>query len=286
MPKKNKLQKKKKQHEEEIIIGYNSKGKKDKPPRNKRKAKNKRRRIKKILILFLKSILILAVFVGIGAFLLVSPIFNITKIEVENASKISENTYIVLSDIHIGENIFRINKFKIAEAIKSESYVEDLKISREFPGTVHLKITERTPRYMVEKNGGMYMYIDKNGYYLETSTEKLEIPVLKGILTDENSLNLGERIIKDDLVKFNDLMKITDEMKNKNLEMKDVVIDISNQENYMLEFIAFNKKVILGDISNLNTKIAWIKYFIEEKSNEKGIIHLSDIENVYFTPEA
>ena len=272
--------KKKKQQDEELIIGYNN-PKKDKT--SKRSKKKKWNRIKKMLILILKIVLILAVILGILIFLFISPVFNIVNIRVENAEKISENTYIALSEIQIGENIFKISKTKVKSLIKTEPYVESIEVKRELPGTILLKVKERKPQYMLE-NAGIYVYIDKNGYILETNAEPLEVPIIKGIVTKIEELDLGERISEEDLLKFNDLIKITDSIKSNNIEQKLTSVDISDDKNYILEFGLENKKVMLGDVSDLSTKMLWIKYFIKEKSNEGGIIHL-EVENVYFTPQ-
>jgi len=281
MPKKDKKQEVEKQ---EIIIGYNSKGKKDKLSKTKKK-KKRWEKIKRVLWVLLKIILILAVLAGIGTFLFISPVFNITSIEIENANKISENTYIVLSEIEIGENIFRISKQKIKEKIKVEAYVEDVQIKREYPGTVLISVTERVPEYMVEKSGGQYVYIDKNGYILEINTQKIDVPIVKGTMTDLESIDFGDRIVDTDLVKFNDLIKIIGAVKNSQVDIKLSRVDISDKDNYILEFEEQNKKVVLGDISDLSTKVLWIKYFIEKKKDEKGIIHLNNTKNVYFEPE-
>ena len=283
------MRKKKNRDEEEIIIGYNTKKKKDKPPKKKdkkrkRKKKNTWRKVKKVLLLLLKIILIIGILAGIGAFLFVSPVFNITEIRVENSNKISENTYISLSEIQIGENIFRISKSKIIEQIKQESYVENVEVKREYPGTVVITVTERTPAYMIEKNGEMYAYIDKNGYNLETTTQALDIPILKGTITDIENLETGARISDEDLSKFNDLIRIMDGIKNNNIQEKLLSVDISDDKNYILEFKNSNKKVILGDTSELSTKMLWIKYFMEKSEEEAGTVHLNDIENVYFEP--
>lgn len=282
MSKKNK--KIKKQDEEDITIGYNTKRKKDKPPKKKRKEKSKWRKLKKVIFGILKLIIIIGVLVGIGAFLFVSPVFNITEIQVENASKISANTYISLSEIKLGENIFRISKSKVRSAITKESYVEEVEIKRKLPGTVSIIVTERTPKYVIEKNGGIYMYIDKNGYYLEDSMETLDFPIIRGTLTDIYKLNPGDRILQEDLEKFNDLIKITDGIKNHNIEQKLSTIDISDDNNYKIEFTSEKKKIMLGDTSNLSTKMEWIRYFMEETKTQAGTIYLNT-ENVYFAPD-
>ena len=149
--------------DDEIIIGYNTNKKKDKPPKkrdnktiNNKKKKGTGHKVKKVLLVLLRIILIIAVIVGIFAFLFISPIFNITEIKIENAKKISENTYIALSEIEIGENIFKIIKTNIKNNIKEEPYVEDVEITRSFPGTVIISVQERTAKYLIEKDG-IYM---------------------------------------------------------------------------------------------------------------------------------
>ena len=315
-------QKKSKQYnmDDEVIIGYNVKLKKDKPPKKQRnvkdtkqtkKAKNnvnssnnikkptnrnnvkktqtkkksssKWTKVKKVLGLLLKLILMIAIILGILFFLFVSPVFNITEVRVENASKISTNTYIVLSQIHEGENIFKLRKERAKKMIKQESYVEDVEIRRKYPGTVVINVTERTPKYMIEKNG-MYIYVDKNGYLLEMNQIPLESCILSGIKTNLDNAQLGSRLSEDDISKFNDLIKITDGVKNNNIVAKLHSIDISDSNNYVLEFKAENKKVILGDTSNLSTKMLWIKELMELNKNEKGTIHLNT-DNIYFSPE-
>ena len=275
--------------DEEVIIGYNTKKSQDKPKKNNSKKKKKKKsawgKVKKILILILKILLILAVLAGLFIFLFVSPVFNITNVRVENAEKISENTYLALSQIEIGQNIFSISKSKIKYAIKEESYVEDVVVKREYPGTVVLKVTERKPEYLLEKNG-MYVYIDKNGYILETTQEALELPILKGITTDLDKMELGQRIDEEDLSKFNDLIKIINGLESNNISEKLTSIDISDDKNYILEFKGKQKTAILGDTSNLSTKMLWIKYFMEQGTEEAGTIHLDteNIEDTYFEP--
>ena len=180
-----------------------------------------------------------------------------------------------------GENIFRIRKSKIKENIEKESYVEEIQIQRELPGTVKIITTERTPEYMIEKNG-MYIYIDKNGYALEENSNSLELTILKGLTTNIDNLKVGERISDEDLSKFNDLIKINDSIKNNNIEQRLSKIDISDDKNYILEFEEEKKKVLLGEASDLSTKMLWIKYFIEQRKNAQGIISLNT-DDVFFT---
>ena len=268
--------------DDEIVIGYNTSKKKDNSPNknnkkehvkknkssNGKKKRSKLNKVKKILLALLKIIVILAIFAGIFVFLFISPVFNITEIKVENAEKISENTYISLSEIEIGENIFKILKSNIKNKIKEEPYVDDVEIKREYPGTILISVKERTAKYLIEKDG-IYIYVDINGYLLEKNTEKIDLPILNGIETDLDKVRMGERLSDKDLSKFNDLIKITDGIKNNNITVELDIVDISDNDNYILEFKNENKKVFLGNTLNLKSKFDWIKYFIQQEKGKK-----------------
>ena len=47
-----------------------------------------------------------------------------------------------------------------------------------------------------------YIYVDSQGYILEISKEKKENPVLLGIVTDLSNVKAGDRLVKEDLLKF------------------------------------------------------------------------------------
>ena len=109
------------------------------------------------------------------------------------------------------------------------------------------------------------------------------MPILKGTYTDLSKAQLGSRMAEDDLSKFNDLIRIIDGIKNNKIAEKLTSIDISDHNRYVLEFEEASKIVILGDLSNLSTKMLWIKHLIETRKGEEGTIHL-DAENTYFSP--
>lgn len=291
------------EEDEELIIGYNSKPKKDKPPKKKKKRKEKEQEIKeekpkkkikkkkkkkhrinfkKILLILLKLIIAIGLIAGIILFLFVSPVFNIQEIKVSGASEISENVYIAMSGIEIGENIFNIDKSTIRSEIKKEPYVESIEIKCIYPKTVELNITERTVSYVIEQNG-KYFYLDKNGYLLESSLSPLAFQVIKGVKTELEELENGTRIEKEDLDKFNDLIKIVDAVKNNNITAKLSSIDITDNDNYILEFAEEKKNVMLGNTLDLSAKMAWINLFIREKKNESGNIYLNT-KDIYFSP--
>lgn len=51
-------------------------------------------------------------------------------------------------------------------------------------------------------------------------------------------------------------------------------IDITNEENYILTVEDNDKKVYIGNNTNLSSKILWLKTLLKETEGQKGIIHL------------
>lgn len=143
----------------------------DKNSNQYKKRKNKKSR-KKILAV-LSSILLIAIVI---LFALTAPIFNITDIQVQGNETVSSDTILSLSGLKRGENIFRFND-SIIQNIKENTYIESVEITRKLPGTVIISVEEREVKYQINFINS-YAYIDKNGYILENSTVKKEVPVL------------------------------------------------------------------------------------------------------------
>ena len=101
------------------------------------KIERKKKKIKKIL----KLIILIALRAGGTCFALISPIFNIEKIEVTGNNKIPSETIISLSQLENGQNIFRFNKNKTVEEIKTNAYIENAKILRKIPNKIEIKRT-------------------------------------------------------------------------------------------------------------------------------------------------
>lgn len=140
--------------------------------KQKRKKSKKKKVNKKIIGCF--SIIVLIATIIILA--LTAPIFNITEITVQGNNKIPTNTIISLSELKKGENIFKFNN-SVEKKIKENNYVENVKVQRKLPGKVIISIEERNIKYQVNLINS-YVYIDKNGYILENSSEKKDVPVI------------------------------------------------------------------------------------------------------------
>ncbi len=254
-----------------------------KPKKMKKKKSINTDAIKKVF----KVVCITAIFIGVIIFLMISPVFNISEVEIVNNKKISKDTYISLSKIKYGTNIFRINKKEINNGIKENPYVESITISRKLPNKVVIDVNERTVGFMI-KASDKYMYIDNQGYMLELSKDKLELPIITGIETKEEDIKENNRLCDSDLDKLNKVIEIYQVASNNDINKLITEIDISNKSNYKLVLASEKKNVYLGDGSDLVNKFTWIKKIIEDQEDEEGDIHANrslNTQPVYFSPK-
>lgn len=272
--------------EDVIQMTNRNKIKKEREQRKKVEEQEQKRQLRNKRIKFiLKIVLLLALIGGTLTFALVSPIFNITEIEVINNENVSKETIISLSELKVGENIFRFISSNVSKKIKSNSYLEDVKIHRKIPNTIEIDVAERKHDYSVDYLG-QYAYINNQGYILEISEDSKQKPIIQGITTKEEDVVVGKRLCTEDLEKLEQIIKIMNVTKEYGLDTKITSIDISNKNEYTVYMQEEQKTIYLGDNSNLSNKILYINSIIEQEKGISGKIYANgDLNNgfkVYF----
>ena len=236
--------------------------------KNQRKIAKKKKRVKRIIKWTSLALIIIAGTI----FAFASPLFNITQIEVINTNLLSKDKVISLSGIKKDQNIFRFLKSDVIKKIKEDPYVQDVKINRQLPNKV--QIEERQRNFSLEFLNG-YAYINNQGYILEISQDKLNLPVIKGASTEENNITPGKRLEQKDLEKLEVAIKIMTIAKENELDEKVTSIDISNKNEYILYLESEKKTVYLGNQENLTTKMLYTKKIIEKESGNEGTIYVN-----------
>lgn len=243
------------------------------------KIMRKKKKIKKIL----KTIILVAIIIGGICFALISPIFNITDIQVIGNNKINSDTIISLSQLQIGQNIFRFNKNKVVNEIKTNAYVENTKIKRKIPNKIEIIIEEREQKYNVEFLNG-YAYINNQGYILEIAEQKLDLPVIMGITTPQEQVVAGNRLNDEDLEKLETVIQIMNICKSYELDKKVSSIDITNKNDYIMYMEEEKKTIHLGNDSNLTNKMLYVPAILKENQEKEGTIYLNGNINGDFKP--
>ena len=194
----------------ETVIQMTNKNKikKDEEERKKiTKEEKKRQKRNKKIKLVLKIIVLLGVIIGGITFSMISPIFNVKEIQVVGNEQVSAETIISLSELKTEENIFKFNKLKTISKIKENAYIETAKIHRKIPNKLQIEVQERQHSYSVDYLGN-YAYINKQGYILEISEDSKQKPIIQGITTAEDQVEVGKRLNNDDLDRLEDVIKI------------------------------------------------------------------------------
>lgn len=222
--------------------------------------------------------------ISIGIMALVTPVFNIQEIKVEGNSKVTTNNIINLSRIKIGENIFRNNKKKIEKNIKENPYIESVLIKRILPSTINLQISERKVEYQI-KLISSYIYIDKSGNILENSNSKENVLTLEGYATTEESLINEDKLYEVDRNKLNKVAKIKEALKSiENFDESETIINIENEKDFVIHIKSENKKIYIGDTTNLSSKMLYIKKILENEKEHSGKIFINGDLNGGFRP--
>ena len=274
------------QTEEVIQMTNKNKIKKDKEQRKKiEQQENKRKARNKKVKLALKIFVLLALIGGAITFALVSPIFNIKEIKVINNKTLSQETIISLSELKTGDNIFKFISSNVEEKIKSNSYIEDVKIHRRVPSMIEIDVVERTHDYSVDFLG-QYAYINHQGYILEISEDSKQKPIIQGITTKEEDVVVGNRLCTQDLERLEQVIKIMSVSKEYGLDTKITSINISDENEYIVYMQEEQKTIYLGDNSNLSNKILYVNAIIEQEKGISGKIYangdLNNGFNIYF----
>lgn len=245
-----------------------------KKPQKKKKDKKIRRRI-------ITATSIIVITLGILVLILFSGLFSIKKITVINNSKITTEEIIKNSSLVVGNNMFKTLSTTIRENIKTNPYIEDVKITKRLDGEVILDIKERTPTYMLQREND-YVYINNQGYILEISQTPLDVPIIRGNKTQE--LIPGGRLEVEDLKKLDTVIQIMEAAKSNGIKEIITTIDITDVNNFILEIPSENKTVQFGDGTDINVKILWISALIEKEKGIAGeiVLNVPDIKKVYF----
>lgn len=271
--------KKKKQKKELMEIKENHNQNKNKTQQTKKRKKSKKKKINKKIIGFISIIILIAIIIILA---LTAPIFNITDITVSGNNQISSNMIINLSGLKKGENIFKFNS-NVKQKIKENTYIETVNIKRKLPGTVMISVEERTVKYQINLINS-YVYIDKNGYILENSAEKKDVPVIVGLSIKEDEMMNEKRLKTEDLEKMNDIIKIIDAAKAINIDNLITEINTEDKDNYVLYLESKSKKINIGDTSNLTNKMLYVQKILENEEGRSGTAFVNGDLSTGFKP--
>lgn len=221
---------------------------------------------KKLLFL---TVVILAVFA-----VLLSPVFNIKQINITEMKKYSKEEICSMIGVRVGENLFAFSSDKAKKILCANTYVEGVKITKNFPSTINIEINERKVRGYVPYMDS-YLYIDEYGRVLEIKGSFTDpLPVVTGL--NFSSFQLGEKIEAENKEAFDEVVVIAQVMTK--YEMLDTVVKLDVSDTEKITAYVNKIEVNLGNITNCDEKIRTMAAVVKQiPEKDRGSLDLSDL---------
>jgi len=147
-----------------------------------------RRRSRRILVEIGKTVLLMTCVVVIASllifaynFVIVSPYFQMKETLVKGTERLPSDAVIELTGLKPSQNILMTNLGAVARKVKTNPWVKEVSVRRDFPDRLVIEVTERKPVALIERGDGLY-FIERDGTAFEriASGEKTDLPVLTG----------------------------------------------------------------------------------------------------------
>ena len=250
--------------------------------------KKMKRRQKKQLAFLTVIVLIASVF----AIMLLTPAFDIQKIEVYGNSVLKTEDIIRSSGITKGVNIFGVSLGEAKDNLKSMGYVESVKIKRSLPSTIRITIVEEVGVAYIKAEEG-FVIITADGRCIDItdgaakkgedkaskgSVSLPDFPVIKGL--KNVTYKLGETLGSEDEAQLESLFICLHEFSKYGYIFDMTQIDVSDTTD--IKFYYKNKDlcVSVGTAEKVGYKMECFGPILAEiGENPKGYI---DLERLTF----
>jgi len=114
-------------------------------------------------------------------FLLSTDLFRLEKIDVKGCERLTEKDVITIAEIGPAQNLLALRMDAVAERIKKNAWIKEIEITRSFPGSLTISITEKKPIALAKRMSDLF-FIDEEGSVIKKldSGEETDLPVLTG----------------------------------------------------------------------------------------------------------
>ena len=152
---------------------------------------------------------------------------------------------------------------------KGIPFVESLDVDYVSRHKIAVTIYEKTMAGCIE-NMGEYMYFDRDGIVLESSTKRFEdVPLIKGLEFD--SVVINEKLPFENKKTVSQILNITQLIRKYDLTIKSVKFE-KNQV-----YLRYKKiSIALGDPDSVDEKMAELHNMLKEADGLKGTLHMEN----------
>lgn len=228
-----------------------------------------KKRRKNIGIKILIFLMLIAVILGIGFYLLSH--YSVTTVYVEgNLHYTTEEIQSMVMEGPLGHNSLYLSMKYKEKGVENIPFVDVMDVDILAPDTIKITVYEKSLAGYVEFMD-TFMYFDKDGYVIESSDVKtLGVPQITGLKFDY--LVLGERLPIADAEVFETIMDIT-----KLLGKYELIVEKIHYKSHSdITLIFDNIKVSLGSDEKLEEKIMDLPVFLKDLQGKSGTLRMEN----------
>ena len=228
---------------------------------------------------------------SIVAIVLLTPAFDINKIEVYGNSVLKDEQIIKASGIVEGINIFGISVKETKENIKSLGYVESVKIKRSLPSTIKITVVEEVGvAYLKAEEGFVIIAADgrcidiNDGTDGNDSVKTPDLPLVKGLKNVK--YKVGETITAENEVQFEALTACLHEFSKYEYVFDMREIDITDITDIKFYYRSKDLCVLVGTTDKLGYKLECFGTILDKFDTlPVGSINLKHTNPIYTPPQ-
>ena len=128
----------------------------------------------------------------------------------------------------------------------------------------------------------LYIYIDEQGYLLDYSLDKLELPTITGMEITEDKIDTINRLEENDLEKMENILQIQAEAKE--IGLLDAITEYQVEDEFIIVLESLGININLGDATNLKNRMFYVKAILEQESGNTGTLYINGNLDEGFTP--
>lgn len=222
-------------------------------------------------MLILSAALSLLLIILIGGYEYIIHNYMITTVYVEgNVHYTNEEIMEMVMDGRYGNNsLFLSLKYK-DKGMEDIPFIQAMDVTIEAKDTVRITVYEKAMAGYVSYLG-QYVYFDKDGIVVETSTEKTDgIPQVTGLQFDHVILHEPLPVENPDI--FSEILNITQQLERYSMSADRIYFD----SDYRVTLLFGEARVALGDSQYIDEKIMKLQYILPELAGKKGTLDMRE----------
>lgn len=215
--------------------------------------------------------LLLLLFVLVGGYEYIIQNYTVTTVYVEgNVHYTNEEIIEMVMGGRLGNNsLFLSLKYK-DKGMEDIPFIQTMDVEIEAKDTIRIIVYEKALAGYVSYLG-RYVYFDKDGIVVETSTEKAEgIPQVTGLSFDHVILHEPLPVEKTEV--FDEILNITQQLERYSMSADRIYFDPSYQVTLMFG----EAKVALGDDRYIDEKIMKLQYILPDLLGKEGTLNMRE----------